>query len=220
MLVCRSSRWLLRAERNAENAAVSRKMSATQENCEIPCASAFPRVLPAVYSGARIGELTSVSWRSTEFREDSTSPDAIALLHIVRNTSAGQVVDTTKTQAGRRDIPLPPKLAKRLIQHREEQRKRGFYKPDGYIFTNKHGGMLNTDTFGSRVFQKAKENAGLGETDLRIHDLRSSWITWPAEDSVPSFLISRVAGHESASTTNGYIEARERQLKQIVDFFD
>jgi integrase len=177
-------------------------------------------LMTAVYSGARIGELTSVSWRSAELREDSTSSDAIALLHIVRNTSAGQVVDTTKTQAGHRDIPLPPKLAQRLIRHREEQRKCGFYKPDGLIFTNKHGGMLNTDTFRSRVFQKAKERAGLGETDLRIHDLRSTWITWLAENSVPSFLISRVAGHESASTTSGYIEARERQLKQIVDIFD
>lgn len=39
------------------------------------------------------------------------------------------------------------------------------------------------------------------------------------EDAVPGFLISRVAAHESACTTSGCIEARERQLRQTVDIF-
>jgi integrase len=178
-----------------------------------------PLMMTLFYTGVRIGEAVSISWKDGELREDSTTADAIAVIHINRNVSAGELVSTGKSKAAHRDIPMPVKLVERLIQHREEQKERGFYKPDGLMFTNRKGRQINVDTFRSRVFRPARDAAGLQDTDCRIHDIRSTFITWMAENSIPSFLISRTAGHESASTTSGYIEARERQFKDIIDIF-
>lgn len=176
-------------------------------------------MMTALYAGLRLGELISMDWTSVDLREDSSDPDAIALLHIYRNYSGGKIVNSPKTRAGNRDVPIPKKLAEALASHRETQKAAGRHKAKGLVFENQRHTMIRPDTFRRRIFEPAKEAAGLKDEDFRFHDIRSTYLTWLAEAGTPSYLLKRVAGHESITTSEGYITARERQFKGIVDIF-
>lgn len=171
-----------------------------------------------LYLGLRINEAVSLKWQDIDLREGSKSPDAFGVVSISRGMSGKEIVPIPKTSAAYRDIPIPPRLQKTLLELRDWQREQERYSPEGWVFQDKDGEQVRPDYYRKVIFKNAKERAGI-TSPLVVHDLRGIYLSWLSENSVPPEMIKRIGGHESFSTSLRYITGRSKQLKAIVDIF-
>ena len=116
-------------------------------------------VLLASWCGLRFGELA-------ELRRGDVNTKA-GVLHIRRGVvrAGGQtIVKKPKSDAGTRDVAVPPHLLPSLKAHLLQHAEAG---KDGLLFPARSGGHLAPSTL-YRVFYAAREAAG--RPDLRFHD--------------------------------------------------
>ena len=118
-------------------------------------------VLLASWCGLRFGELAELR------RPDVNTRSGI--IHVRRGVvrANGQtIVKKPKSDAGVRDVAIPPHLLPMLREHLLKHAERG---KSGLLFPAKGGGHLAPSSL-YRVFYRAREAAG--RPDLRFHDLR------------------------------------------------
>ena len=159
-------------------------------------------VFVAAWCGVRSGELFELRRKDVHVSANAT------VLKIRRQaTRVGNklVVGKPKTDAGIRDIVVPPHVAEML---REHMRKRTGKGPESFLFTTTRGLRLSTTAFTKTV------KAGLadvGKPQTRIHDLRHVGATWAAiAGATTKELMSRI-GHETPAMAMRYqIAAAER----------
>lgn len=181
----------------------------------------------SAYLGTRPNETISLRWSDIEWREESTSPDAFATVHINRGVSRGVEVPRPKTDAGFRTIPIPRRLERTLRVLRDQQRRAGSYKPDGLIFSSREGKMIDLDNFRARTWRTTKKRAGMVEggpreewASLHLYDLRGVYLTWLSERGIGIHLLTRVAGHADLATSARYQRLRDKQLLSIINIFE
>jgi integrase len=118
-------------------------------------------ILLASWCALRFGELTELR------RRDIDLEDAVVRVRrgVVR-TKAGFAVTSPNSEAGSRDVHVPPHLVPALREHLVEHTEPG---PEGLLFAAKGGGHLAPATL-YRQYHKAR--AAAGRPDLRFHDLR------------------------------------------------
>jgi integrase len=165
-------------------------------------------ILLASWCALRFGELT-------ELRRKDVVLDADAQIGVIRvergvvRTGGGFTVDTPKSDAGTRDVAIPPHLvpviAQHLAVHVEPQ-------ADALLFPAKHGGHLAPATF-YRWYYKARDTAG--RPDLRFHDLRHSGAVLAAATGATLAELMARLGHSTPAAAMRYQHAAQGRDQAI-----
>jgi integrase len=157
-------------------------------------------VLVAAWCGLRFGELIELR------RKDiPANGDVIKIRRAATVVGNKLVIGTPKTDAGNRDVTVPPHVAKLLRAHIKAHTGNG---PEAFVFTTTRGKRLS-----KTAFTKTVKNgfASVGKPDMRVHDLRHVGATLAAQaGATTKELMSRI-GHTTPAMSMRYqIAAQER----------
>lgn len=178
-------------------------------------------VLLADGIGLRFGELAELR------RSDLDLKNGIVKVRraVARSRSAGPVVKGTKSEAGARDIPLPPHLIpevrKHLLEHTEPGR-------NGRLFPGTNGGYLAPSTFYGHAATFDKDGNQLtagygwyearraaGRDDLRLHDLRHGALTEAARLGATLAELMALGGHSTSTAALRYQRSSSDRLTEL-----
>lgn len=185
-------------------------------------------VLLAAWCALRFGELTELRRRDiiiveptdeqlvTAIANSEDPPEAYGTIRVERavvRTEAGFVPTTPKSDAGRRDVEIPPHLLPAIKDHLER-----FVDPDkdGLLFPAAHGGHLAPATL-YRRFYTARSAAK--RDDLRWHDLRHSGAVLAAATGATLAELMARLGHSTPQAAMRYQHAaqgRDRQIAKLL----
>lgn len=161
-------------------------------------------VLLASWCALRFGELAELR------RSDVNTKSGV--IHVRRGVvrAAGEtIVKTPKSDAGARDVTIPPHLLpmvrEHLLAHAEPGR-------DGLLFPARSGGHLQPSTL-YRVFYPAREAAG--RPDLRFHDLRHTGAVLAAQTGATLAELMGRLGHSTPAAALRYQHAAADRDREI-----
>jgi integrase len=156
----------------------------------------------AAWCGLRFGELIELR------RKDVHTSGQQMVLKIRRAATVvdGKVeVGSPKTDAGIRDVTVPPHVAKLLRAHIAVHTRRG---PESCVFMTTRGRRLSQTAFTKAV--KAGF-ASVGKPGMRVHDLRHVGATLAAQAGATTKELMRRIGHTTPAMAMRYqIAAAER----------
>lgn len=161
-------------------------------------------VLLAAWCAMRYGELAAL-------RRHDVSADG-SLIRIRRAVARvrGEVIEgEPKTEAGRRDVAVPPHVAPVLVDHLKRYAAPG---KAGLLFPSRSGGFLPTVTL-YKHWYAAREAAG--RPDLRFHDLRHTGATMAAQAGATLADLMARLGHTTPGAAMRYQHSaseRDRDL--------
>jgi integrase len=165
-----------------------------------------PMVLLAAWCGLRFGELT-------ELRRGDI--DALGrVLRVRRGVSraGGQVfIGDPKSDAGRRDVSIPPHLMPALTAHLS---KHVGAEPGALLFPGRNGGSMAPSSL-YRVWYPAR--AAAGRSDLRFHDLRHTGGTLAAATGATLADLMARLGHSTPVAAMVYQHAAAGRDRDIAD---
>jgi integrase len=128
---------------------------------------------------------------------------------VVRQHGNGFVrVDDTKTDAGKRTIPLPPFAVTVLT----ERRKRPFIGEQSVIFASTTGTLRDPDNFGKQ-WRQARED--LGVPDITTHSFRKTVSTLIDDAGLSARIGADQLGHANVSMTQDRYMSRGRVHQQV-----
>lgn len=163
-----------------------------------------PMTLIAAWCGLRFGELV-------ELRRKDIDASA-GVIHVRRGAVRvdGEVlIDTPKSEAGIRDVAIPPHLLPMLKTHMRKNITGG---KDGLLFPAENGGTLAPSTL-HRWFYKARIEAGC--PNLRWHDLRHTGAVLAASTGATLAELMDRLGHSTPGAALRYQHAAEGRDMQI-----
>lgn len=171
--------------------------------------------------GLRRGEIAGLRWSDVDLDAGRLS---IAHTRVVVNARAES--SAPKTSAGRRTVPVGPRLVSALRAHRRRQLEERMawgeaWSDTGYVFTREDGTPLHPEHL-STAFEGQVRRAGLRV--IRLHDTRHTCATLALQAGVPTEVVSRWLGHASVSITQdiyqhvipSMIEEAAERLDEIV----
>ncbi|WP_235677061.1 tyrosine-type recombinase/integrase [Mycolicibacterium porcinum] len=127
----------------------------------------------------------------------------------VRTNSGGFSVTTPKSDAGIRDVAIPPHIIPQVEHHLS---KFVGSKRDSLLFPNEQGGHIQPSTL-YRHWYKARDTAG--RKDLRWHDLRHSGAVLAAATGASLAELMARLGHSTPQAAMRYQHAAQGRDKQI-----
>ncbi|BBX37619.1 gp41 protein [Mycolicibacterium mageritense DSM 44476 = CIP 104973] len=166
----------------------------------------------ALQAGMRRGELAGLKWDDIDL-EAETMTVARQRVH----SEAGAVEADTKTDAGRRTLPIPstllPVLKRAVLRSEAEQKLVGNrWQGDGTVVCDELGRAYYPTTL-SYMWRNALADAGLPH--VRLHDARHTCGTLMHLNGVPIAVIAAVLGHTDASFTQRvYAHSQEDAVTQ------
>jgi integrase len=138
----------------------------------------------AFFAGLRLGELRALRWENVDLAE--------GVIHVRYGWDDHEGLIEPKSDAGRRDVPIPAALRDVLVEHRAAT------WTEGFVF-----GRSAVSPFApSSVYQRADrafEAAGLNGT--RPHRGRHSWVSLMLREGVSVKATQTWAGHSTPTTT-------------------
>lgn len=146
-------------------------------------------------TGMRKSEIRGLLLTSLDLGE---SPSVTVRTTVVGNTD--QVVETTKSRAGHRTIPLPEYVRDAVMSHVMTMQD----NDAGLLFARKDGRPVRAEWFNDVLIRNARKAV---VPQCRFHDLRHSFVAAclvpdPVTGAViPLPILQRIAGHESVTTT-------------------
>lgn len=163
-----------------------------------------------LFCGLRLGEACALT------PDDVRSDDGIYYLNITKSLNrvsnfdaqSGEPktilkVQDTKTSKGKRQIPLLPEIADKLLAHmawQEEQAAQsyGMYEKNPWLVANELGHYLDPGTVRKKLKAVAES---IGINDFHPHCLRHTYASQAVKAGVPLPYLSDILGHESTSFT-------------------
>lgn len=151
--------------------------------------------------GLRRGEVCGLRW------EDIDLDAGFLRVNRTRVLVDGNVADSLpKTAAGRRSVPLDPKLVALLRAHRKAQtaerlRAGEAYEDGGWLVCDELGRPLYPDTISER-FDTLVAQAKLRR--IRLHDTRHTAASLMLGDGVPVHVVAQILGHDPRVTLATY----------------
>lgn len=148
-------------------------------------------VLLCLYSGLRIGELLGLTWNDVDL--DRGVIKITKTVYREKNESGTWqlCVDTPKTKASNRVIPLPEYITDMLRQNYRSAKT-------PYIVENKKGERMSIRSY-QYIFEKLTERAGARK--LNFHALRHTFATRAIECGMDIKTVADIMGHQNASIT-------------------
>ena len=168
-------------------------------------------VLVAGFTGLRAGEIAALRLSDLDLRRGS------AVLRVNRRfyrVAGTLTVDTPKSEAGARTLPLPAFVADELRAHVAEFRPDA--GPSDLVFVTS-GGRDVLDGY-SQVVRRALDR--IGRTDARAHDLRHSALTSAAEHGATLATLMQMAGHSTPDAAQRYQHATLEHSRRVAAAVD
>jgi integrase len=166
----------------------------------------------AAWCGLRFGELIELRRKDVHSEGDRITLRVRRGATTVHNPEATVhnqlVVGPPKTDAGIRDVTVPPHVAEMLREHMTKHTGSG---PEAFVFTTTRGRRLS-----QTAFTKSVKNgfAAVGKPDMRVHDLRHVGATLAAQAGATTKELMSRLGHTTPGMAMRYqIAAQERDVK-------
>jgi integrase len=170
-------------------------------------ASAMPEryramVILGAWCALRFGELA-------ELRRSDIKDGKIYIRRAVVRADGKVIVGTPKSDAGTRDVAIPPHLLPMLKAHIAEHAQFG---RDGLLFPAANGGHLAPSSL-YKVFYPARKAAG--RPDLRFHDLRHTGQYLAAATGATQAELMARLGHSTPAAALRYMHAAQDRDAEI-----
>jgi integrase len=165
-------------------------------------------VLLASWCALRFGELTELRRSDVD-----TKGGRLRIRRGVTHVDGEYVVGTPKSDAGARDVAIPPHLLPLVKAHLLEHTQAG---KGGLLFPSASGGHMAPSTLYG-VFYKAREAAG--RPDLHFHDLRHTGAVLAASTGATLAELMARLGHSTPAAAMRYQHAsadRDRALAEML----
>jgi integrase len=161
-------------------------------------------VLLATMTGLRIGEILALRWGRVNLTQGTLR---------VEETCYYGHFGTPKTQASRREVPLPSTVVEALLAHRSRSRNTS---GEALIFCTREGMPLAPNNLRKRQLTSACERAGIARIDW--HTLRHTHGTLLHEQGTPLKVAQAQLGHSRMTTTlEVYTHASTSAQRQAVN---
>ena len=176
----------------------------------LECDSLQIALILMLFCGLRLGECCALT------HDDVCCDDGIHYLSITKSLNRisnfeardGEPktllrIQETKTSKGKRQVPLLPEVADKVLSHIRRQKEQaaksyGIYEENPYLVSNELGHFLDPGT----VRKKLKASAeSIGIKDFHPHCLRHTYASQAVKCGVPLPFLSDILGHESTSFT-------------------
>jgi integrase len=173
----------------------------------------YPLFLLLARTGLRIGEALALKWDDIDFNERS--------IEVRRAVYKSRV---TKPKSGKiRIVDMSLQLTKTLKAYELACKKKGIALGLGdlpeYVFTNKHGRIIQSYSWRKQIFYKVIKKAGIKK--IRIHDLRHTYATLRISKGDNVADVSKQLGHHSVKfTMDAYYHWYPGKKKSEVDGLD
>ena len=168
-------------------------------------------VLVAGFTGLRAGEIAALRLSDLDLRRGN------AVLRVNRRfyrVAGTLTIDTPKSEAGARTLPLPAFVADELRAHLAEFRPDA--GPSDLVFVTS-GGRDVLDGY-SQVVRRALDR--IGRTDARAHDLRHSALTSAAEHGATLATLMQMDGHSTPDAAQRYQHATLEHSRRVAAAVD
>jgi len=143
---------------------------------------------------------------------------------VVRSRSAGVVAKAPKSEAGIRDVPVPPDILEAVAAHKKRYAAPGV---DGLMFPGANGIHLSPSAFYGKVskIRRGKPDTKgygwyearriAGRPDLRFHDLRHGALTEAARHGATLAELMALGSHSTSQAAMRYQQAASNRLAQL-----
>ena len=195
----------------------------------------YPIFAVMLGTGMRVGELTGLRWCDIDFDEDLISVNhTLVFYNHGDNKGCTFSINTPKTEAGNRTIPILPSVKEALQMERKMQQEfdvKCSVSIDGYsdfIFVNRFGATQHQGTLNKaikriirdcndEVLLKSKEKDPVLLPPFSCHSLRHTFTTRAVESGMNVKVLQEVLGHKDISTTlNIYTDVtRDTKKKEV-----
>jgi integrase len=164
-------------------------------------------VLIAAWAGLRFGELAELRRKDIDLAHTR-----LRIRRAVTHVDGQAIVGPPKSEAGVRDVAIPPHLVPVIEQHLQEHVGAG---REALLFPAPTGGHLRSDGAVHRAFADAREAAG--RPDLTVHGLRHTGATLAAATGASLAEIMRRLGHSTPVAAMRYQHATDDRDRAIAD---
>lgn len=198
----------------------------------------YPVFTVMLWTGMRVGEITGLRWCDIDLEEGSINVNHTLVYFDKRaEERCTFAINTTKTKAGERSIPMLPKVKEAFLMEKEYQRECGVKSEsvvDGYrdfIFVNRFGNVQHQGTLNKalrriirdcnfEILDKNKQNDVIILPKFSNHSLRHTFTTRMSEAGVNIKAMQEILGHADAETTMDiYAEAtKELKKSELINF--
>lgn len=178
----------------------------------------YPIFAVMLGTGLRVGEATGLRWCDVDFENNTISVNHTLIYYNHSNNKCYFGINTPKTKAGERTIPMIDSVREALLQEKEYQRMVGIKsiaQIDGFsdfIFVNRFGNVQNQVTLNKAIRRiirdcnsKLLDKPNNKECELlprfNCHTLRHTFTTRLCESGINIKVIQSVLGHSDVSTT-------------------
>ena len=198
----------------------------------------YPVFTVMLWTGMRVGEITGLRWCDIDLEEGSINVNHTLVYFDKRaEERCTFAINTTKTKAGERSIPMLPKVKEAFLMEKEYQRECGVKSEsvvDGYrdfIFVNRFGNVQHQGTLNKalrriirdcnfEILDKNKQNDVIILPKFSNHSLRHTFTTRMCEAGVNIKAMQEILGYADAETTmDTYAEATKVLIKsELINF--
>lgn len=199
----------------------------------------YPIFTVMMWTGMRVGEICGLRWSDIDLENETISVNH-TLVYYDRggNERCGFAVNTPKTDAGTRIIPMLPKVKEAFLMEKEYQEEVGLkcnVTIDGYtdfIFINRFGNTQHQATLNKALrriirdcnYDVLDKNKNLEDVVIlpkfSNHSLRHTFTTRMCEAGVNIKAMQDILGHADVETTMDiYAEAtKDLKIKELINF--
>lgn len=171
-----------------------------------------------MYMGLRVGEALALTMNDIDLKNKR-----INVHRTLSNDENGAVImgTTTKTYAGKRNLPIPDYLnpyileQMKLANNQENNNEKLLFKPDNARYTRR----VNVNSELKRILEKYIEITGIS-----THSLRHSYGTRCIESGMAPVVVQRLMGHTDIGITlNTYTDVydkfKEKEIQKVNNYY-
>lgn len=199
----------------------------------------YPIFTTMLWTGMRVGEITGLRWCDIDLENDTIDINHTLVFYSKRSDSKSGnsvfAINTPKTKAGIRTIPMLPKVKDAILLEKQSQEEREIkcnIRVDGYtdfIFVNRFGSVQHQGTLNKALRRIVRDcnyevldskSSNVLLPNFSCHILRHTFTTRMCEAGVNIKAMQDILGHADAETTmNIYADATQDLKKsELIKF--